>query len=320
MKVIFWARIALAKTQLIEQLAAVPGAELVVTESLDQTLAALPGAEALVLADAPPAEARRLVDAVGAPGSSLRWMHFITAGHEGFDAVGFPPGVAVSYAAGGAAPAVAEHAMALLLALGRRIPEMLEQAARKHWDRAPSVRAVSLEGQTIAIVGFGHIGREFAQRARGFGVRLIGLSRAGRVDPLLDEARPLSELHAVLAEADVVIVAVALNSQTHHLLDAAAIAACKRGAVIVNVARGGVLDQVALRAALESGQLGGAALDVTDPEPLPPGDPLWGAPNLIISPHYAGGGSSATLRRLAGGAAENLRRLLDGEPLKDLIG
>jgi phosphoglycerate dehydrogenase-like enzyme len=319
MRIVYWARLQLAKALVIEQLRAVPGVELAVAENLQSLLAALPGAAGVVLYDAPPPEARQVIDALRAPANTVRWLHFLTAGREGFDAVGIPAGCAVTYAAGGAAPAVAEHAMALLLALGRRVPEVLAQQAQRHWDRAPATRASSLEGKTLAIVGFGHIGRELARRARPFGAKIIGLSRAGRSDPLLDEARPLSELHAVLARSDVVVVAVALAPETRHLFNAAAFTAMKPGAHLINVARGGVIDQAALIEALTSGQLGGAGLDVTDPEPLPDDDPLWACPNLILSPHYAGGGSTATLARLASGAAENARRFTVGEPLLNQV-
>ncbi len=315
MRIVYWARLQLAKALVIEQLGAVPGVELVIAENPQSLLAAMPGAQGIVLYDAPPTEARQVIEALRAPGNTVRWLHFLTAGREGFDAVGIPAGIAVTYAAGGAAPAVAEHAMALLLALGRRVPEVLVQQAQGKWDRTPATRASSLEGKTLAIVGFGHIGRELARRARPFGAKIIGLSRSARPDPLLDEARPLSELHAVLARSDVVVVSIALTADTHHLLDRAAFAAFKPGAHLVNVARGGVIDQAALVEALTSGKLGGAGLDVTDPEPLPAGDPLWACPNLIISPHFAGGGSAATLARLAGGAAENVRRYVAGEPL-----
>jgi phosphoglycerate dehydrogenase-like enzyme len=319
MRIVYWARLQLAKSLVIEQLSAVPGVELVVAENLPSLLGALPGAAGVVLYDAPPSEARQVVASIGASGNTVRWLHFLTAGREGFDAVGIPAGVAVTYAAGGASPAVAEHAMALLLALGRRVPEMLAQQALGRWDRAPATRASSLEGKTMAIVGFGHIGRELAGRARPFGAKIIGLSRSPKPDPLLDEAQPLSELHAVLARSDVVVIAIALTAQTRHLFDRAAFAAIKPGAHLVNVARGGVVDHGALIEALTSGKLGGAGLDVTDPEPLPDGDPLWSCPNLILSPHYAGGGSAATLTRLAGGAAENLRRFAAGGPLLNQI-
>ena len=319
MRVVYWARLGLAKTQIIEGLGGLDGCDLVVVETLPQVLAALPGAEALVLFDAPPADARQVTEALDAPGNTVRWMHFISAGREGFEAAGLPRKVVMSYAAGAVAPAVAEHAMALMLALGRRVPEMLAQMHEGRWDRALSLRATSLEDQTLAIIGFGRIGEELARRARPFGMRIVGVTRSAKASGEVDAVESLASLHRVLGEADVVVVAIALTAETHHLIDAAALAACKRGAVIVNVARGGVIDQAALIDALRSGQIGGAGLDVTDPEPLPAGDPLWTAPNVVISPHYAGGGSLASMKRIADGVVENFRRLQRGETLANVV-
>lgn len=273
-----------------------------------------------MLYDALVADARRIVEAVRAA-PRLRWMHFVSAGREGFEAAGLPPpGVAVSYAAGGVAPTVAEHAMALLLALARCVPEMVTQGLASRWDRALASRARSLEGATIAIVGTGHIGVGIAQRARAFGMHAVGVSRRAAADAALDESLPLADLHAVLARADAVAIAIALSAETRHLIGRAELAACKPGALLVNVARGGIIDHRALVEALHSGHIGGAGLDVTDPEPLPENDPLWRAPNVLISPHFAGGGSAASIARLADGAADNLRRLIDGRPLANLVG
>ena len=143
----------------------------------------------------------------------------------------------------------------------------------------------------MAIVGYGQIGREIALRARPFGIRTIAVSRTRKSDDLLDESYTLSELDQALARADIVMLTIALTPETRHLFDRRRLAACKPGVVLINVARGGLVDQQALAAALASGQVGGAGLDVVDPEPLPASDPLWAAPNLIISPHFAGGGS-----------------------------
>jgi phosphoglycerate dehydrogenase-like enzyme len=171
----------------------------------------------------------------------------------------------------------------------------------------------------MAIVGYGQIGREVALRARPFGIRTIGVSRTRKADALLDESYPLSGLDAVLARADIVMLTIALTQETQHLLDARRLAACKPGVVLVNVARGGLIDQQALAAALASGQVGAAGLDTVDPEPLPEDDPLWAAPNLLVSPHFAGGGSVPSLKRLAESAAGNLKRLMTGEPLLHLV-
>lgn len=329
MRVIYWARLGLARAALTDGLRAVPGCDLVVVEKVDELLAALPQAEALVLYDAPQPDARRVVAAIAAnaanaanaasEGGRLRWMHFVSAGREGFEAAGLPPGPAITYAAGAVAPTVAEHAMALLLALARRVPEMVAQAAEHRWDRGLAVRALSLEGRTMAIVGMGHIGVGVARRAKAFGMTTIGLSRRTAADPSLDESLPLGELRAALARADVVVIAIALVAETRHLIGRAELAACRPGALLINVARGGIVDQAALVQALHSGQIGGAGLDVATPEPLPADDPLWAAPNVLIAPHFGGSGSAASLARLADGAVANLRRLLAGQDLQHQV-
>jgi phosphoglycerate dehydrogenase-like enzyme len=320
MRVVYWARLQLARQQVLDALRAVPEADLAVVQTLAELLVALKGAEALILYDAPPEQARQVVDALSARGNTVRWMHFLTAGREGFDAVGLPAGVAVSYPHGCVAPTVAEHAMTLLLALVRRVPAMLEQQAKRNWSRQDvSAKATSVEGKVMAIVGYGQIGREIARRARAFGIRTVAVSRTRKSDEWLDESFALSELDQVLDRADIVMLTIALTPETHHLFDRRRLAACKSGVVLINVARGGLVDQQALAAALISGEVGAAGLDVVDPEPLPASDPLWAAPNLIISPHFAGGGSEVSQMRLAESAAGNLKRLIQSEPLQHLV-
>jgi phosphoglycerate dehydrogenase-like enzyme len=210
--------------------------------------------------------------------------------------------------------------MTLLLALVRRVPLMLEEQAKQNWSRlGVSAKATSIEGMTMVIVGYGQIGREVARRAKAFGVSTLAVSRSRKADEFADESFALSELDSVLARADIVMLTVALAPETKHLFDAERLKACKPGVLLINVARGGLVDQKALAEALVSGQVGGAGLDATTPEPLPAGDPLWAAPNLIISPHFAGGGSAVSQLRLAESAAGNLRRLISGEKLQHLV-
>jgi phosphoglycerate dehydrogenase-like enzyme len=130
---------------------------------------------------------------------------------------------------------------------------------------------------------------------------------------------PIGKLGEILPRADAIMIALPLDPATHHLLDARAFAACKRSAFVVNVARGGIIDQTALLDALKSGTIAGAGLDVTEPEPLPANDPLWDAPNLIISPHCAGGAVRVTAERIAGVAVDNLKRYQRGEALNNVI-
>ena len=321
MRIVYWARLQLARSQIIEGVQALPGVRLQVTQTLEETLAALPGAQGLVLVHGPQHEAKQVFATLRSKENTVRWMHFISAGREGYEELGWPPGIVVTYAGGGVAPAVAEHAMALMLALGRRVPDMVSVImARKAWDRtlvAPQSR--SLEGGTLAIVGYGHIGRELAKRAKAFDMRVVTISRSPRVEENVDEALPLSSLHAGLAQADVVAVSIALTPETTHLLGDKEFAACKPGALLVNVARGPVLDQAALVRALRSGQIGGAGLDVSDPEPLPADDPLWDAPNVLVSPHFAGSGSPRSVQRLADGVVSNLRKFMAGERLEHIV-
>jgi phosphoglycerate dehydrogenase-like enzyme len=316
LRIVYWAKLQLAKQQIIEALQGVTGAELQVTATLQETLAALPGAHALALVHGPQHEAEQVFAALRAKENTVRWLHFISAGREGYEELGWPPGIVVSYAGGGVSPAVAEHAMALLLAMARRVPDMVATVmARRAFDRtlvAPKAR--SLEGGTLVIVGYGHIGRELARRAR-----IVSVARTPRPDALQDEALPLAQLHQALGEADAIVAAIALTPETTHLLDDAAFASCKPGALLVNVARGPVIDQAALIRALQSGRIGYAGLDVTDPEPLPASDPLWDAPNLLVSPHFAGSGSPRSVQRLADGVADNLRRLMAGQPLLHVV-
>jgi phosphoglycerate dehydrogenase-like enzyme len=172
----------------------------------------------------------------------------------------------------------------------------------------------TLEGLTAAIVGYGSIGRAFARLAKAFGMRVVGLSRSARPDGLADEVRPAGELAAVLGRADVVVVAAPHSAETDRMIGAAQLAACRRGAILINLARGGLVDQQALVAALRSGQLGGAGLDVTDPEPLPAGDPLWDCPNVLVTPHVAGSSGHVGRARLAAFVSGNVARFVADEP------
>jgi phosphoglycerate dehydrogenase-like enzyme len=321
MRIVYWAKLKLARTEIIEAVRRVPGVELQVTATLPETLGALRGAAALLLVHGPEDEARQVHAVLREPGSTVRWMHFISAGREGYEELGWPEGVIVSYAGGGVAPAVAEHAMALLLAMGRRVPDLATLVMpRRAFDRTlVAPRARSLEGLTLAIIGYGQIGRELARRARAFDMRIVTVSRAPKADEPVDEALPLSRLPEALACADAIAVTIALTPETRHLLGPAEFAACRPDALLVNVSRGAVIDQAALRLALDEGRLGGAALDVTDPEPLPADDPLWDCPNLLISPHYAGSGSPRSVQRLALGVHDNLVRLQAGQPLLHVV-
>jgi phosphoglycerate dehydrogenase-like enzyme len=249
----------------------------------------------------------------------LRWVQLPTMGYDPVELHGIPPGVAVTTAGDAYAPTVAEHALTLLLALVRRLPEAVRNAEHHRWDQSNAVKIGTLHDATVAVVGFGNIGREVAVRLRAFGARVIAVTRSGRPDALADEVVPVERLHEALARCDAVVLAVPLNAQTRHIVDAPALAAMRPHALVVNIARGGVIDQAALTAALAEGRLGGAALDVTDPEPLPPDDPLWTLPNALITPHVAGYGGDVAPRRILALVERNLQAFIEGRPLESAL-
>jgi phosphoglycerate dehydrogenase-like enzyme len=246
----------------------------------------------------------------------LRWVQLPTMGYDPVELHGVPAGVTVTTAGDAYAPTVAEHALTLLLALVRRLPEAVRNAEQHRWDQSGATAIGTLHEATVAVVGFGNIGREIAKRLRGFGTRVIAVTRSGRPDPLADEVVRAGELHDVLGRSDAVVLAVPLNAQTRHLIDARALAAMQPHALLVNIARGGVVDQAALATALADGKLGGAGLDVTDPEPLPPDDPLWELPNALLTPHVAGYGGGVAPRRILALVERNLRAFIEGRPLE----
>jgi phosphoglycerate dehydrogenase-like enzyme len=316
MKLVYFARVQLAKQQILAELKDIAGLELAVTTTVPETLEALKGADALLATHTPAAEAAPIVDALKRPDNTVRWIHFNSAGQDGYAGNGLPDTIEATYAAGAVAPTVAEHAMALALALTRQLPAIVRNSDQKRWDRnqiSPKTRA--LEGGTMAIVGFGHIGKAVAERAHGFGMRIITVSRKAEAHPLIAEAFRIEDIDEAFSQADVIVMAMALNAETRHLVGHAELARCKSTAILVNIARGGLIDQTALRNALDNEVIAAAALDATTEEPLPATDPLWESRNIIISPHASAGGSVASQGRIATAAAENVRRYIEGRPL-----
>jgi glyoxylate reductase len=201
--------------------------------------------------------------------------------------------------------ATADLAFALLLALARKIvpgAAKVRDGEWRTWEPAGDLGA-DLAGATLGVVGWGRIGQAVARRAEGFGMQVIHSSRSSGL--------PLDDL---LARADFVSVHTPLTAETRHLVNADVLARMKPTALLINTARGGVVDQDALRDALHAGQIAGAALDVTDPEPLPADHPLLDAPNLLVVPHV-GSATVRTRAKMAAMAVENLLAALDGRPM-----
>jgi D-3-phosphoglycerate dehydrogenase len=207
---------------------------------------------------------------------------------------------------------VAEHTIALTLALQRRLKELEPHVRAGGW-RGPDTILTSMEGQTFGLVGFGRIGRSVATRLAGWGARLIAY------DPYLDPAAAAEQgvelvgLDQLLGEADVVALTTVVTDETRGMIDERALALMKPEAVLVNTSRGALIDGVALTKALEEGRLKGAGLDVTDPEPPAVDDPLQSMPNVIISPHTAGW-TARTIAAISRCGAENVLEVAAGRP------
>ena len=203
--------------------------------------------------------------------------------------------------------ATADLAFALLLAAARRLPEAAEAVRSGDWVTWEPARhlGASVRGATLGIVGLGRIGRAVAQRARGFDMEVLATGSSTTAG---------LSLEALLERSDFVSLHCPLTPATRHLIDSAALGAMRPTAILINTARGPIVDQVALRRALEDGTIAGAALDVTDPEPLPADDPLLAAPNLIVTPHI-GSATTTARERMAELAVENLLAGLAGRPM-----
>jgi phosphoglycerate dehydrogenase-like enzyme len=221
-----------------------------------------------------------------------------------------PAGIIVCRAVGVHDAPVSEWVVAAILAMQRRLPAFIEFQRRAEWNRSGAEPATidDLEGHTVLVVGHGSIGRALAARLAPFGARVVGVARHAR-----DDAQPVSALPDLLPQADVVVNLLPLTPDTQKFVDAAFLARMKTGALFVNAGRGKTVDTDALVEALRSGRIR-AALDVTDPEPLPGDHPLWSMPNVLITPHVAGAVARWEPRgyRFAG---EQLRRYATGQPL-----
>ena len=247
----------------------------------------------------------------------LRWIQSSAAGldHCLVPAVVGSP-ILVTSASGVLADQVAEHALALLLACTRRIPLFLEQQARREFVRRPTR---DLTGATVGIVGLGGVGRRIVEVLAPFRVRILATDWFPVAKPAgVEFLGPPESLGRLLPELDVLLLCAPLTPATRGMIDDVALRTLKPGAVLVNVARGPLVDERALVDALESGRLDAAALDVTPREPPPPESPLWRAPRLVLTPHV-GGQSSRRIDTMTEFFCANLERYLSGASLRNLV-
>jgi phosphoglycerate dehydrogenase-like enzyme len=254
----------------------------------------------------------------------LRWVHSPAAAVH---TLIFPEFVASSVVLTNArevhGPVVAEHVIALIFALAKRIPDCVN-LQRQHswgqqalWSPGPPPREVA--GDTLGLVGLGSIGREVARRAAALGMQVVATrEHANKPAENVSAVYGPAELPRLLAESDYVVLAAPTTVGTHKLINAATLAQMKSTAFLINVARGSLLDEVALAEVLRSRRIAGAALDVFDEEPLPAGSELWDIPNLLITPHSAGI-TEKLWERHCQLIRQNLRRYLAGEPLLQVV-
>ncbi|HUM16816.1 MAG TPA: D-2-hydroxyacid dehydrogenase [Candidatus Nitrosotalea sp.] len=243
----------------------------------------------------------------------LRWIQCMGAGVERLLVPELPADVRVTRAAGIFGPWMAEYTLGWCLWVTQRMDGFRASQRARRWQ---PVDPVPLRGQTLCVVGLGDIGRCIARSARGLGMRVIGVTRSGRGPRDAERIYRTGALRSALARADFVVLTLPLSTATRGLLGAAALAAMKPTAWLINIARGPIVDEAALLDALRRARLGGAVLDVFDTEPLPADHPLWGFENVVITPHISG---PSTPREIGPIFADNLRRYIAGRPLRHQV-
>jgi phosphoglycerate dehydrogenase-like enzyme len=209
---------------------------------------------------------------------------------------------------------MAEYVLGWLLRVTQRMDQYLAAQRDRQWlgDVVPQ----KLRGRTLAIVGLGDIGRTIARAATALGMRVLGVSRTGRRVPGVARVSRLAGLRRALAEADAVVVTVPLTPETRGLIGGKEIAAMRPSTWLINIARGPIVDEAALVAALRAERIAGAVLDVFDEEPLPAGHPFWGLPNVVLTPHISG---PSTPEEISPIFNDNLRRFLAGQRLRHVV-
>ena len=265
-----------------------------------------------VLGNLPPA---RLKDA-----PQLEWVQLGSAGANGYcDPGALEERVVLTNASGAYGLAISEHMIGMLLMLQKKLDRYYDNQKRQLWQDEGSVTGI-WNSRTL-VLGMGNLGTEFAKRMAAMGSHAVGLRRSEKPKPdCFEEQYGMEQLDAELAKADVVALCLPGTGLTAQILDARRLSLMKPTAILLNSGRGVLVDNLALARALGEHRLAGAALDVTDPEPLPAGHPLWDAPNTLITPHVSGGyHMKETFELVLSIAAENLSRYSQGLPLKHQV-
>lgn len=282
----------------------------IVDWDLDRFAESMATAHALVTWDLP-------TEGLAAVAPNLKWIHIIGAGVEHLRPLDWlPPAVTLTNNRGVHAEKTAESALMAVLMLNNRIPAYVTDQRARRW--APAF-ATPIAGKTVAVIGVGEMGHAAARAFKRVGLRVLGIRRGGRPRRFVDRMAGPDALHGVLAEADFVHITLPMTEEARGLIDATALDAMKPGAGLVNFGRAPVLDHAALAERLADGRIGGAVLDVHDPEPLPASSPLWDVPNLILTPHVSSDDDTSYIPRTLDLVFDNLGRLLEGKPLRNRV-
>ena len=313
-------------------------------EDLERIRAAAPGARIVTLSregltDEPVEDVEVLLrgwlssdafDRLVARAPRLNWVHSASAGVErALTPAARERGLVITNARGVFSRPIAEYVLMMILAVSRRLPGLLELQRERTWQ---PLEGVELRDVTVGIVGLGSIGRAVGALATAFGCRVVAVRRradAGSAPPADEESRSFGEvlldrvggpelLPDLLRESDFVVLAAPLTPETQNMMDATALAAMKPGAWLINIARGGLVDERVLLSALRDGRIGGAVLDTFRDEPLQPSSPFYDLPNVIVTPHTSWS-SSRVLDRSVELFCDNLRRYAAGEPLLNVV-
>ncbi len=247
----------------------------------------------------------------------LKWIHVIGAGVESLMPLDWlHPGLTLTNNSGVHVKKVYEFGLMSLLMINARVPRIYSQQARGEWKQQFTG---SPRGKTLLVVGLGDMGGAMAKAGRTLGMRVLGIRRTPKPHPHAEKVHGPEDLHRLLPKADVVVVATPLTPDTQHVIGARELSLMKAGAGLINIGRGPVLDQAALEQALRSGHLSGAVLDVFDPEPLPAGHSLWGAPNVYLSPHCSSDDNDDYMPMTLDLAFANAARLARGRKLANVV-
>lgn len=243
----------------------------------------------------------------------LRWFQVMGAGLERLAGAGVPEGVVVTNMKGIFGTAMAEYALAHMLAHTQSIRRILRQQQDRRWEQ---FEPALLAGKTAGVIGLGSIGREIARRCSAFGMHVIGMNRGGEPVAEVERTYAVKEIESFLPECDFLISVVPQTAETTGLLNAERLRLLKPGCFYINIGRGNIVDLDALNDALKVGRLAGAALDVFPTEPLPADHPIWSAPNIVITPHISGVNRPEDV---TGVFLDNLTRYQAGEPLLNVV-